>query len=283
MSRSKLIFAASLMALPACTTTSFAPPSVNSDQVMTNGSLTRDCRLTATNNGTIGEDVSGAISLVGNYHSSYQCWRRLAADGRQGFQIPAFISLIASTTAVAFGAGPNVAIAGSAGNSLFTAGNNYYAPAEQAEILNHGLDAITCIRSEATGTPAYAALPALGNEERRLQRVAGITDPTVEISSDRQYYNMVRSRLEAVDIVIAQRLMRRGTFDAAGVAAQIREAAKEVRDAQLAVVSPPAADQRVTGRFASSPTGTARLAQMVQLHLNLLQPKLDQCVLRAKT
>ena len=279
MNHLKILMAASALTLPACVATSFAPPAVNRYSVMKAESLTRECRLTGTVGGTINQDVSGTISLVDNYHASYDCWRGLAANGRQYFQIPAFLSLIGSTTAVALGAGQNVAILGSAGNSASNAANNYYSPAEQTEILNHALDAISCIRSEATGTPAYTALAPASSQQRAAMNALGLTGAQVEITYERQYHGMVRSRLEAIDHIVAQRLSRRGSFDPAGVAAEIREAAQKIRDQTGA--NPPSGGQGVATLFSSRLS--ANVVQAIQLQLALLQPKLDQCVLRAKS
>ena len=282
MDRLTLLLATTAIAVAGCTTTSFAPPRVDLDQVMTASSLSPDCGLTTAHGTPIPQNVAGALQLIDNYDRAYDCAQRAAANGRQAFQIPSFLALVGSTTAVAFGAGADVAIAGGAANSVFTAGSNYYAPAEQNEILLHALDAINCISEEAVGSPAYASLPAAGDEERRLQLLRDPGGGQVEITSDQRYFRMVRGALRQVAIVTGQRLSRRGTFDAAGVAAQIRTLADEERERRRLAEQPPPTEQALTNRFMSSPAGTARLMHVIQLQLDLLQPKLDQCVLRAK-
>ena len=92
---------------------------------------------------------------------------------------------------------------------------------------------------------------------------------------------MIRGALRQVAVVTAQRLSRRGTFDAAGVAAQIRTLAEEERARRAAVgaATETPVDDALAARFGGP---VAAFIRNIQLQLDVLQPKLDQCVLRAK-
>lgn len=303
MIRLKLLLAVGVFVLPGCATTSFAPPSVSLPANMAAGSLGAHCAFVSSN--SVGKNVEGALQLTINFISSYSCARDQAANGRQVFQIPSFIALVGAATAAAFGAPPDVAIAAGAANQVFTAGNNYYAPAEQAQILRDAVDAFNCINSEAVGIPAMARLqrsstPSATDGQRLVEGAA-----VVRITPERIYFNMVTSRLLAVHNVAAQRLSRRGTFGAAGIAAQIEQLAKKIHDQQEAAdraneTSRQAAAEaaRVTNaemlasesRRAGFSQAAARARQAaaaaeidaVELDLSVLQPKLDLCVLRAQ-
>lgn len=269
--------------LSACsTTTSFAPPHVNVHKAMNENSLGTDCRQTTYLDATIEKDVDGAQSLIDNYLNSYQCAMRLAADGRQAFEIPQFLALIGSTTALALGAGTDVAILGGAGNSIFAAGKNYYAPAEQTEILSDAVDALACIQAESVGINPFSI--AVAEEQQRMQLSRAGGGPIVEVSPELQYFKMVSSALISVNRAATKRLSRRGSFDAAGVGAEIEVLAKKIRDAEEAKKNPPK-----TEPDAGAGEGGARMAlaltqsERTQLDLNVLQPKLQTCVLRAKS
>ena len=203
---------------------------------------------------------------------------RVAADGRQPWEILSFLSLVGSTLAAALGAGSDVAIIGGAASNVFTAGRGYYAPQEQTEILNDAVDALLCIQTESVGISAFAVQTAAEGERSILRASRGASVP---ITVETQYFNMVAAALMSVERVAAQRLSRRGTFDAAGVAAQIEQLAQRVREAE---------DRRDEGtdppqgvEHLSPTTRTALdMVQTVQLDLDVLRPKLEQCATRAK-
>ena len=63
----------------------------------------------------------------------------------------------------------DVAIAGGAGNSIFTAGNSYYAPREQTAILSDAVDAIACIQTEAVGI-SPTEIEAVSEQQKSFTR-----------------------------------------------------------------------------------------------------------------
>lgn len=309
------------LSLSACATTSFAPPSVNLENEMaavgSNYSFGERCmpnqRTGADGRAVpIREDVHGARKLIDNFILMYRCRAHSSANGRQAFELPAFLSLVGATAATAFGAGPDVAIAGGIGNSVFTSGGKYYAAQRKAEIYDHALDALLCIKTEAVGVDGFT-LDRISDVEKgaapRVEPQDG-EGPSVTITSSEQYFDMVSAALLSVERVAAQRLSAAGTpFDAAGVIAEIESLKKKTEekageapkaadqaDALLATpqpVAPPAMTELgeksftlQSLRFSNAMTalqGTPR-EQVVEtlLYIRLLQPKLQQCVVRAK-
>ena len=209
---------------------------------------------------------------------------RAAADGRQPWEILSFLSLIASTTASALGAGKNVAIVGASANSVFTAGNGYYAPRDQAAILNDAVDALACIQNESVGIDPNELKSAAQTQARALDEGQG--SPTVTVTAERQYFNMVYSALITTERAASKRLGNRG-FDAAGIQAQIDALTQKIKDAEAEKEDPPEPDKALYEGVL--PTGVvglddeqARALQTVQLDLKILKPKLEKCALRAQ-
>ena len=267
----RLYLTACVFALSGCASTSFAPPAVDYYH-KTTSNAPGACALSATTD-EISQDVDGALNLVGNYLSSYRCAMRAAADGRQPWEILSFLSLVGSTAAVALGANKDVAILGGAGNSVFSGGKAYYAPQEQTTILSDAVDAIACIQAAAVGVDTFT-IENTSEEQKNLRTRSGAT---VEVPVERIYFNMVGSSLVNVERAAAQRLARRGTFDPAGVAAEIESALKKIEEAKNAKEHPPT--------LRDQPGVSVALAgsvQTVQLDLALLQPELQKCVVRAK-
>lgn len=262
-------------ALTGCATTSFAPPQVDVHAKMTNQSLGAQCKVRLGATTTILPDVDGAQTLIDNYLDSYRCVAREAANGRQPWQILSFLSLVGSTTAIALGAGRNIAILGGAGNSVFNSGNSYYAPREQAEILNQAVDALACIQTESVGIDPYAL-----NKWPATQTLAlNDGEPSIGVSVKRQYFNMVSSALISVERAAAHRLAGRGSFDPAGVAAQVEALAKKIQEAEDAKKKPP---PTAVGLYAGLEPVTASALQDTQLSLSVVQAKLQKCALRAQ-
>lgn len=272
--------------LGGCTTTSFAPPAVDVYHAMDSTSLDATCRLTGSTGTTatplpqVTDDVSGARVLIKNYRASYECAMRAAADGRQWFEIPAFLALIGATGAVALGAGPKVAFVGQSANSVFTAGKNYYAPQEQVSIIRSAFEAIVCIQSEASLIKATEATEA-ANQQKALAPGIAASGPTITV--EQQYFDLIESRLSSINGVAAQRLAQRGTFDAAGVVAEIQKAAEDLKKAEDAQKNPPQQPPAVMALLGPTRAASLELSQTVQLEIGVLQPKLDQCVARAKS
>jgi transposase len=265
--------------LAGCATTSFAPPSVDIGHDMADQTLSTECLPTGTRGTKIDPDVEGAQKLIDNFIMSYRCTIRAAADGRQPFEILGFLTLVGSTAAVALGAGPKVAIAGGIGNSVFTAGEKYYDPKEQTSILADALDALACIKTESVGISPFD-LAATANQQRTA--LAG-TGPTVTVTPERQYFNLVAGALLSVERAATIRLSRRGSFDSAGVAAEIETLTKKIEDAEKAKKNLKPQDPAVSRAVGRQIAAAMRVADLTQLELDVLQPKLQKCVVRAKS
>jgi len=257
-----------------------------------------------TNDGTrevdsifISETVTGAQYLIDNFVHNYRCTANAAADGRQVTDIPAFLSLVGTSAAVAFGAGSDTAIAGGVANGIFANAGKYWAAQKKAEILNQSLDALLCIKTEAVGISAVtlAAISETQNKGAKALMRVGADDPGagVTVSAEKQYFDLVSASLMAVERITAQRLSVAGSpFDAESVIKQIQDVGKE-RDAAEAPGSP--AEQqaraetqqvqqlnsRTTSSLTLAGTPTSEITTAF-LKLNTLQPRLQQCVLRAK-
>ena len=326
------IFLTCLVALSGCATTSFAPPIVKMDRELTFTRAQTSFNAVCTPNFNdpnaeeIRRDTDGALLLVNNFILTYRCQADRAAEGRQYFEVPGFISIIGGAAAAAFGAPAGVAIGTGAVSAALNQGKSYYAPKGKAVVLNDGLDALLCIQNEAVGIDPYtlktlsAAQEATGSGSTSTPEtptVAGTalvgadqsTDgPEVFVSSQRQYFEMVRTALFAVERVVAQRLSNAGAaFDASGVIAELEKLNKEEaekkdeagdastagQDAKTAaapavtaanpaglatgVVAPAAARAQLKlGALSNEQVGRT----VIKLHV--LQPKLDKCVLRAK-
>jgi hypothetical protein len=234
----------------------------------------------------IEQDVPGALQLIDNFVDAYRCAGHAAANGRQAFEVPSFLTLVGSAAAVAFGAGPDVAIAGGIGNSVFSGGKSYYDPEAKADIFDRSLDALLCIQTEAVGIKAFD-VPKASEAER-----GGSTDlltgtmaeggGTITVTSEQQYFRMVSAALMSVERVTAQRLSRVGHFDPASVQAEIEKLAKEREEAEAAQEAPSPPDAALVASLFGADPGTQALVQQVHLEIDVLRPALQQCVTRAK-
>ena len=337
------IFLTSVMAvgLSGCATTSFAPPQVRMDrevkaknsQTFFNAICTPD---KADTNRRIHRNTEGALLLISNYVLVYRCQADRAAEGRQFFEVPGFLATAGGAVAAALGAGTNVAIGTGAAGAILGQGKSYYAPKDKAVVLNDGVDALLCVQNEAVGIDAYT-LKALSNaqqetgvgnagppaptesgDEPSKPNTPAPEGPEVYVSAERQYFEMVRTALIAVERVVAQRLSDAGKqFDSAGVFAEMEKAKAEEKKAEEVPPETGTTGQNVTG---GTPTATAgedakdavatvaadagsmramggstynqavqRLAALSDeqvgrtvIKLRALQPKLQQCILRAK-
>ena len=242
---------------------------------MTNSSLDDQCKVTLGKGEAVKPNIDGAQILIGNYLDSYRCTMREASNGRQPWEILSFLSLVGSTTAIALGGGRNLAVLGGAGNSVFSAGNSYYAPRDQVEILDQAVDALACIQNESVGIDPFA-LKAVGETQQQIFGAVGIS--TVEIPVERQYFNMVSSSLITVERAATQRLAKRGSFNPAGTAAQIEALVKKIDEAEKAKKTPPPK----SAVYATQNVAIATLLQTVQLDLAIVQGKLQKCALLAQ-
>lgn len=325
------------LALCGCATTSFAPPIVNMEQELrfkrTQTFFYAVCSpKPGEKHKAITSDVDGALLLINNYLLTYRCQRDRAAEGRQFFEVPAFLGMAGAATAAALGAGPVVAIAAGAGSATLDHTKRYYAPQEKAQVLTDGLQAMLCIENEAVGIDAYtikaisqvqqsSGTPAVAQPATLEGAVPPPEDPgsAIYVSSDRQYFEMIRSALFSVEQIVAQRLSSSGKqFDTAGVLAQIKAFAKQAEEAKTEAGATPAdaakpvtnapappapavattvgpdgrplPDTSAAGKRAATFDSAQKKIEAIgqnqvgltMIKLKQLQPKLQQCVVSAK-
>ena len=314
-----LLLAGSL--LSACSTFSFAPPTVNLDREIGGQSAT-NCSLAAGTN-SIGKDFNGALNLINNFLVTYRCASREAADGRQIFQVPSFLAIITGAIGPSFGLSDDGALAAAAGAAAYSKSNSYYAPADKADQLNSAIDAITCIKLESVGIAGFdikgeskpqnpqatdandqlsnmadllKSFPNL-SEARRAEMLKVIAkaqgDPSgyVEISAQRQYYELVSGALMSVERILAKRLNKSGSFDPSSLVAEIEKLAKKAEDNEgdgaddggaaplEAALQSEMTKSIQSGNFVQF--AKAR-EQLIKLQIPDLQPKLQKCVVLAK-
>jgi len=297
--------------LSGCATTRFSTPPVNvSQQVRPNGS--KRCDLVPVANSSFDpEKLNSSFMLVDNYAASYSCALTQASDGRQWFQIPSHLAAVAGIGAAAFGASKDTALAIGIASALFNSGNAYWAPQEKSDVLDHALDAILCIKLESVGLPFIdtAAGPAA--------LTGGGDGNTVGITAERRYYILISGALAQIDRIAGDRLRATGKFDPAGVVAEIEALNTKIKDAEdakkagkaneqatkpgdsvtvtpaPAVPSPavpaPAALDDGNGTngpaVPAQPQGKATVVAgtgVYLINIDLLQPKMQRCVVRAK-
>ena len=288
--------------LSSCATTSFAPPTVNLNAKTTIGVQKAGTCISQIQTGaadSITGDVEGARALINNYIYIYRCRAHSAANGRQLFEVPALLTAAGGTLAAALGAGPNVAIGTGGAGAIFSRGQNYYDPKTKAAIYDHALDALLCIKTEAVGVQSFNTTSGVQNFALDGDN-GGLT-----VSVKHQYFDMVSAALFSVERILAQRLSASGTFDPAGLIAEIEAVKKKVDDAEAekkAKSNPDPAPAPVPTATPTPPTTPAPAAlsltipaivaalnsphpsggEEASLDLGVLGPKLQQCILRAK-
>lgn len=148
---------ACLLAAPlgACATTSFAPPPVN-PQLKANVDGVAGCQARAVpSEGTIGRNVDGAMTLTDNFIYAYRCAQRQLANGRQFFQVPAFLAAVAGLAGPTLGMSNDAVLLTGTGAGVLNAGNGYYAPKAKAGVVTSALRALVCIKTEAAGVSYF--------------------------------------------------------------------------------------------------------------------------------
>ncbi|AMK26093.1 hypothetical protein K426_25970 (plasmid) [Sphingobium sp. TKS] len=261
------------LVLGGCATTSFAPPRVHEDKaIAANGRC--PAGKPSDEAAAIEPDVTGALQLVDNFRISYDCAFQQLANGRQVFQVPAALALAGGATAAALGAGPDAAIATGAGASLFNHGNSYYAPQDKARIVAAALDAIMCIKREASGISTQVQ-----NGTAPFASIVG--GGTITLEPERQYFQLVSSSLQSVQAIVGERLMSVGSYSPSAIADEIRALGNKLDKAE-----DPAASNAVQASLRSvgltSSTGLDA-AVVSQIELQQLAPRLDLCTVRAKS
>ena len=216
--------------LSGCATTSFAPPVVNlSRQLKVESSNSNSCDAQIVAKGSeIKPDVDGARALIDNFIYVYRCRAHATANGRQAFELPQLILAAGGAIAAAYGASANVAIGTGGAGAILANGRNYYDPRQKAVIYDHALDALLCVKNEAVGIAAY------DTGSRNLTTTTGTGGDTVQVPAPYRYYDMVTTALFQIERILSIRLSSTGTFDAAGIVAEIEAAQKKVEEAETA-------------------------------------------------
>lgn len=267
----------------ACSTTNFATPNVNLAQRLEADS-SRICRPSTKNDAITTPSVDNARALIENFILVYRCRSREAANGRQMFQLPAFVASVGAAAAGAFGGGSDWGLAGVLGSSVANAGNAYYAPQRQAEIFDSSLDALLCIKTEAVGIDPITIKEA-NEEAEALDEESGGGEgddggSAVHTSPAAQYYDLVKTALFSVERVTAQRLRTVGSFDPAGVVAEITALNEKAKEKPA---DGGGGSQNVVGDDEEAGGGAEEDSlETVRIQLLQLQPKLQRCVVRAK-
>lgn len=299
MIRAHLIFAASAIALGGCTTTSFAPRPV---AIRYTGDTPIDFKCaTRREDGASAEvprTLRGSYQLIDTFIAAVRCDAHSAANGRQAFEIPAFLSTTGAAAAVALGGGATYGVVGTAANSVFNAGNSYWNPKQKASFYDHALDGLLCIKTEAVGIEAIKNPTSTAQQMGMTPLAEGFGRAgSISVSVEEQYFMMVSAAVFTVERVLAQRLSSMAPVDAASVVAAIKQAAAERDKAEEAKKKPPPGSTPVADALNAEARvaltrddriGLTILADMVRtqemapLDLAVLKPKLDDCVARAK-
>jgi hypothetical protein len=289
-----LLCTTAVLALSACATTSFAPPIVDMKNQLESrrhqtfvGAVCTPERMAmvdkkgnvlANADGspryvTFGRDVDGALALIDNYILTYRCQRDRASEGRQFFEVPAFLATAAGVAAAAFGAPPGVAVGTATGAAALGSGKSYYAPKDKAKVLSDGITAMLCIHNEAVGidgptltaisdvqrstavpdtpppqtppvtpppntTPPNPVTPnpaPTGNADGGDSSDQPNQDAFVSVGYDRQYYNLISTALWSVEQYVADRLSNSGKeFEMKGILAELDKLKQDEADAAKA-------------------------------------------------
>lgn len=344
--------------LSGCTTFSFAPPSVQTDYKMAPSQSV--CGHSPTTGSQIYKDFRGARDLIDNFTTAYRCASREAADGRQIFEVPSFLALVAAAIGPTFGLTNDGRLAAAAAAAVYGRANSYYAPREKMPALDAALDAVLCVKSESIGVAFFdtragdaervraAVINAQGQisklqgalttlETRRaaavveLQKLSQVNDssaaartavlaeltsldasirstkaelatletalntlvdpkavgaaaltgmgidgvsddPALVVSLNEQYFEMVSSALLSIERILANRLKSAGKYDPAGLQAEIGKLIADMK----------AADDKLKPPGAFVGLAAADKNQEVKLMVAAIQPRLQNCVVRAK-
>lgn len=282
-----------------------------------NSSWSKRCRpeekeipKTATNPDGVSKilpNATGAISLADNFIYEFRCASHSAGNSRQAFEVPGMLAGIGAATALALGAGSNVAIGGAAATSLADGSKDYYAPITKAEIYGSALDAFLCIKSTAVGVSPFmiSGEKAIGAKATTLKGAAAKPAGASYFSPERRYFELVSTALFTTERIAASRLRNSARYDAAGVVSQLKDKLNEIEEAEsddnteenertaaeltsgsIVVetegVDPDTGSQNTTTKVRTDPAGDAAVVADSLNQLDVLKPQLDICILRAK-
>lgn len=303
----RLVLPATAIAmLGGCASTSFAPPPVPIGKKL-GGTETCSARNQFADIDKLADTVAGAQRVIDLHLFVYDCAMRQAADGRQAFEIPAYLGAVGTATAVVFGAGSDVLIAGGVNSAVMNRGKGYFDPQRKAEIYLRALSAMRCIKAESIGVPAF--------DPQFQKAAADMVAPgqsAITLTPAEQYYGMIEAALGTVRDVAADRLRGVGSFDPASLQAEIIKLSADIREADAAKKAGTKKGTAAEGGGDAPPSGTAPAADMTdangsnngqkppppvpvtvtqspesvsitpELKLGAMKPRLDLCVARAK-
>lgn len=145
------------LALGGCSTTSFAPPEIDTRYSMS-GVESGTCAVTPDTAREITPNVAGAHLLIDNFLAGYKCASREASNGRQSFEVPSFLALVAASVGgPLYGFSRNEQLAAGAYSAVMGRANSYYAPKEKADLLRAAINGVTCIGNAAVGYDHFDA------------------------------------------------------------------------------------------------------------------------------
>lgn len=155
MSKSILLISV-VGALGACTTTSFAPPNVNTQHRVVTTAVKGCSSVTAERTlSGIDRDIDGAMDLIDNFELAYRCAQNELANGRRYFEVPAFLLGVAGLVGPSLGLGPDGKLVAGAGAGVLGYGNGYFAPKAKATVVGAAHRAVVCIQTESVGLTAF--------------------------------------------------------------------------------------------------------------------------------
>lgn len=298
--RKLLLLTLAAVPLQACSTFSFAPPSVNLTKELT-ASDDMSCKPTTGNPVADGKNLESAQTLIDNFILVYRCAAHQAANGRQGFQIPSFIAALTGIAAPAFGAGSDVSLAAGVTAATFNSANGYYVPQQKSAVIDSALDALLCVKNESVGVP-FIDVTAKDNDPAPLGENAPQPTTGVTVEAAKQYHSLVLTSLFQIERILGSRLRDMGKYDPAGLVAEIdalnkkinpdpagapNEAGEPDPDADGDAGGPAAMGANNDNRDANvRPKGTVASSSKPitseTLKISDLKPRMQLCVVRAK-
>jgi hypothetical protein len=192
------------LAISGCTTTSFAPPEIEMGYVM-DSVQPGTCTVQAAEGASeITPDVAGANLLIDNFLAGYKCASREASNGRQSFEVPSFLALIAAGIGgPLYGFSRNEQLAAGAYSAVMGRANSYYAPKEKADLLRAAISGVTCIGNAAVGYDYFDA--DAEDEGGARNAVAGTTQDEKLVSLVKDQLADITARLQVAGLAAAER------------------------------------------------------------------------------
>jgi len=328
MSKAILLFSV-VGALGACTTTSFAPPNVNTQHRVVTAAVKGCSSITADQTPrTIDRNVVGAMNLIDNFELAYRCAQNDLANGRRYFEVPAFLLGVAGLVGPSLGLGPDGKLLSGTGAGVLGYGNNYFAPKAKAAVVGAAHQAVVCIQAESVGIGVFKrqanaqqaqrdlaalntaldaniiqsrslrgdnALEASLLEQNRLRQLE-LQEFVVElqidlatrmalgdvfIDAELQYFEMVASALGTIHSILGERLRNSGAAETTGLFNQVKELVKEHKAAEDALKPP-----NTQNLYSENGVRLSRIEieqNKVKLRLDELRPRIETCVLQARS